>query len=226
MLGGGRHSLDNIFQWVFKGTAPQVKKLHRYFGIGQELREGVVLFQVFAECVIVGEISVMHQGFVHTAEGVRPAGMPHPSLGGVALVGNPAVGFEILQQVVLDDLLCIADKLQYHDIASVRQHKSPLISQRGIELLVDTEGVLADIFVLNTAGVNTMQPVFLYKTFKYVFFNPDEITPDIGRLDLQSFYLPVIVHRGKTLCLVYIQIGFYEESFHFRAAFIVKQSYL
>ena len=88
-----------------------------------------MLLQVFAERMVVGEIAVMHQGFVHAAEGVRPTRVPHLSLGRVALVGNPAVGFEILQQVVLNNMLGIADQLQDHNIASVRKHEGPLLSQ-------------------------------------------------------------------------------------------------
>ena len=38
MLGGGRHGFDNILQRIAEIPVPQIEKLHRDLGIGQELR--------------------------------------------------------------------------------------------------------------------------------------------------------------------------------------------
>jgi len=85
-LRGGRQGLDDVLQRILVHAVPQVEKLHRNFGIGEELLADVALPQILAHGVVVGEIAVVHQGFVQAHERVRPAGMPHAPLGGVALV--------------------------------------------------------------------------------------------------------------------------------------------
>ncbi len=75
----------------------------------------------------------MDQGLVQADEGVGAARMPDAALGGIALVGDPDVGLEVHQLVVLGDLLGIAHDLQDHHVPAVGQDKGPLLAQRGVE---------------------------------------------------------------------------------------------
>ena len=59
--------------------------------------------------MIVGKIAVVNQSFIQADERVCAAGMPDSSLGGITLMGNPSMGFKILQAVILGHLLGIAD---------------------------------------------------------------------------------------------------------------------
>ena len=59
--------------------------------------------------MIIGKITVMNQGFIQAAEGMGSTGVPYPSLSGIALMRDPAVGLEIFQIIVLGDLFSIAD---------------------------------------------------------------------------------------------------------------------
>ena len=59
--------------------------------------------------MIVGKVAVVDQSLIQTDERMGTTGMPDPSLGGVPLMRNPAVGLEIFQKIVLGDLLGIAD---------------------------------------------------------------------------------------------------------------------
>jgi hypothetical protein len=119
----------------------------------------VVLLQVFADRMVVGEIAVVHQGLVHADEGMRAAGMPDAALGGIALVGDPSVGPEILEPVVLDDLLGIADDFQDHQLRPWDRTKAFCFAQGGVKRLVQLEGVLVDEFVFGLARVHVLQAV-------------------------------------------------------------------
>jgi hypothetical protein len=51
-------------------------------------------------------------------------------------MGNPRVGFEIPQLIVLHILLGIADKLEYQKVSTVREHESSLLTQGCIKFVV------------------------------------------------------------------------------------------
>jgi hypothetical protein len=84
--------------------------------------------------MVVGEVAVVDQRLVHAHERVRAAGVPHAALGGVALVGDPDVGFEVLELVVLDVLLGVAHQLEHQLVAAVREHEGALFAERGVQV--------------------------------------------------------------------------------------------
>ena len=49
--------------------------------------------------MIIGKVTIVDQGLVHAAEGMGAAGMPDPALGRIALVGNPSMGLEIVEEI-------------------------------------------------------------------------------------------------------------------------------
>ncbi len=51
----------------------------------------------------------MHQRFVERAERMAAAGMPDTSAGGIALVSQPDMRFEIVQFVIADDVFGVTD---------------------------------------------------------------------------------------------------------------------
>ena len=136
-----REGLDDVLERILVDAIPQVEELGRHLGIGQELLLDIALAQVFAHRMVVGEVAVVDQRLVHPDERVGAAGVPHAPFGGVALVGDPDVGFEILELVVLDVLLGIADQLEHQLIAAVRQHEGALLAQRGIHGVVQAVGI-------------------------------------------------------------------------------------
>ena len=92
--------------------------------------------------MIIGKIAVVHEGFIHAGKRVGAARMPDAPFGRITLMRDPAVGVEILQQIILCQLLGIADDLQYHHVAPVRQDKGFLFAQGGIVLLIQAEAIL------------------------------------------------------------------------------------
>ena len=82
MLGGGRHGLDDVFQRIPEIPVPEIEQLYGNLGIGQELRMDVVLLQIFGDGIVVGEIAVVHQGFIQPDEGMSAARMPDAPLVG------------------------------------------------------------------------------------------------------------------------------------------------
>ena len=86
--------------------------------------------------MVVGKIAVVHERLIHTDERVRTAGVPHAALGGVALVGDPDVGFKIFELVVLDVLLGVANQLEHQLVAAMREHEGALLAQRGVQGVV------------------------------------------------------------------------------------------
>ena len=163
VLGGGRHGLQGDLQWVAVHPVPQVKQLHAHLGVGQELLADIALAQVLAHGVVVGEVTVVHQGFVQADEGMRPTRMPYPPFGGVALVGNPHAGALVFQLVILHHLLGVAHDLEHRKVPPVAEHKGTLLSQTGVEGVVQTVGVLVDELVLHGAWRQVLQALFRRK---------------------------------------------------------------
>ena len=90
-LRRGRERFDNVFQRVFIDPVHEVEQHDRGLGIGQKLRKEVALGEVLAHRMVVGEIAIVHQGFVHADEWMAAARVPHAPPGGIALVGDPHV---------------------------------------------------------------------------------------------------------------------------------------
>ena len=113
----------------------------------------VALFQIFVYRLIVGEIAVMHQRFVERAEGMAAARMPDAAAGRIALMGQPGMGLEIIQLVIADDVLRIADDFQDHHVPAMGHDKGLFLAQRGVIMRVDLEAVLIDELILGIAPV-------------------------------------------------------------------------
>ena len=143
--------------------------------------------------MVIGEVAVVDQRHVDGRERMGAAGMPDAALGREALVGDPFVGAQLLDFVILDDGLGIADHLEDHDVPAVGEHEGPLFAQGGVIFLVEAEAVLVDEFVLRLAAVQLLQMVFRDERIQHLRLDADEIAADIRRQHLQPRHgLPVI----------------------------------
>jgi hypothetical protein len=150
-LRGGREGLDDVFEWVLVDAIPQIEELRRHLGIGEELLLDVALAQIFADGMVIGEVAVVHERLIHADKRVRAAGMPHATFCGVALVGDPDVGFEIFELVVVDVLFGVADQLEHQLVAAVREHEGALFAQRGVQGVVEAERIAPHELVFKLA---------------------------------------------------------------------------
>ncbi len=100
-LRGGGQGLDDVFQGVAVEPVPQVEEQHRHLGVREELGKKWRWLRYSLTAKVIGEVAVVHQGGVERREGVGAAGVPDPAPGGIALVGDPDVGLEIQQLVIV-----------------------------------------------------------------------------------------------------------------------------
>ncbi len=90
----------------------------------------------------------MYQRHIDTlAEGVCATGMGDPSPGRIAVMTDPDMGGHIIEAVVLDDILGIADNLQNQHITSVRQDKGIGTAVLSIEFDIQSVGVAEHVFL-------------------------------------------------------------------------------
>ena len=122
--------------------------------------------QVLGHGMVIGKVAVVDQGLVHADKGMGAGRMPDPALGGVPLMGDPDVGLEAVQLVVLHHLLGIAHDLQDEEVAAVREYKGLLLAKGVVVALVDLKGVLIDEFVLCLAFAQAFDIVLLYELLK------------------------------------------------------------
>ena len=146
---GGGQGLDDILQRIPVGPAVEIKEQDRDLGVRQEQGVEVALAQVFRNGVVVGEVTVVDQRLVETDKRMRPGRVPDSTLGGVPLVRDPDVGLEVVQLVVLDHLLGIADDLQDEKIPAMGEDKGLLFSIGVIVGLVEPVGVLINKLVFH-----------------------------------------------------------------------------
>ena len=99
-FGCGRQGFDDIFQGIFIYPVQQIQHQHRGFRIRVKQGKEVALLQVFTDRMVIGEIPVVNQGFMHAAERVRSARMPDAALGRIPLMGNPDMGFKVFQLII------------------------------------------------------------------------------------------------------------------------------
>ncbi len=116
----GSQGLYHIFEGIAISAAIQVKQKHGDFCIGQKLGIDISLLQVFCHRMVVGEVPIVDKGLVQADEGMGTAWVPYPTFCGIALMGNPDVGLEVIQFVVLHHLLRITHDLQNKEISTVR----------------------------------------------------------------------------------------------------------
>ena len=192
-LGRRRQRFDDVLQRILVDAVPEVEELHRDFGVGQELLVDVALPEVLADGVVVREVAVVHQRFVHPDERVRAARMPDAALGGIALVRDPDVRVEVLELVVPNDLLGVADQLEDEQVARVREHERLLLAERGVVRVVQAIRVAIDELVLDVARGERRQAVLLSKGPQQFRLDPHEVAVHVGRLDLQAFDVAEVV---------------------------------
>ena len=63
-LRGGGQGLDDVLQGIAVKPVPQVEEQHRHFGVREELGVELALAQILADRMIVGKVTVVHQGVV------------------------------------------------------------------------------------------------------------------------------------------------------------------
>ena len=154
---------------------------------------------------------------------MRSPGMPHPALGGIALVGDPHVGFEILELVVLHVLLGVADQLEDQQVPRVREHEGALLAQRGVVPLVEPVGVAPDELVLQRARRQVVQPGGLGEGPQHVRLDPHRITVDVGRPDLEAGDVAVVVHVRLARGDRHVEVGQDELPLEFGVTLRVEQ---
>ena len=148
--------------------------------------------------MVIGKVSIVDKGLIQTDKGMGPGRMPYPSLGGITLVGNPDIGFEIIQFVVLDHLFGVANDLEDEKVAAVGKHKGPLAPICIIVGLVDLEAVLVDKLILGPTHPHLYHAVLSHECGKDLLFDPHKKPKDLRRLDPQAADIPVIVYMGNT----------------------------
>ncbi len=173
----------------------EIEQQDRNLRVRQELGPDVALEQVLADGMVVGEIAVVDQGDVDAREGVGPRGVPDAPLGREALVGDPGMGAELPDLIVVDDGLGEPDHLKDHDVPAVGEDEGPLLAGRGVEHLVQFEAVLVDVLVLRLTPVELLESVFGDEAVEDAGLHPDEIAAHVRRLHLQARDRFPVVYR-------------------------------
>ena len=126
--------------------------------------------------MIICKVAIMNKCLVHTYEWVRPCGVPYPSLRGITLMGNPDIGLEIIQLIILNNLFRVSDNLQDEKVASMRKHKGLLFAIGVIIGPVEFEGVLIDKLVFSLTECQAFKFGLFNEILKNLRFYPDKIT--------------------------------------------------
>ncbi len=202
---GGGQGLDHILQRVLVSPAVKIKEERGDFRICEKLGIEILLAQILCHGVVVGKIAVVHQGFVESHKGMSPSRMPDFSLGGVSLVGDPYMGLEIVQLIILHDLLSISYNFEDKEIPAVAQHKSMLFPISVIIGFVNVETVLVDEFILNPPCGHFFQTILVYKMTQHFRFHPYKIPEHFGWFHIQPPNIPVIRHMGDPLRKMHVE---------------------
>ena len=120
-LGRRGQGFDQELERIAQDAGVEVEKERRDLGVRHEQRHHAALPQVLRDRVVVREIAVVDQRLVQPDKRMRPAGMPHPAARRVALVADPDVGLLLFEPVVARHLLGVADALEDHQVAAVRE---------------------------------------------------------------------------------------------------------
>ena len=181
--------------------------MHTDFGVGEKELRNVALAQVFAKAVVIGEVSIVHQGLVQADERMGPARMPDAPLGWVALVGNPHPGHLVLKLVILHHLLGIAHDLQNNEVAPVAENEGAFLPEAGVIGAVQLQRVLEDKLILDGARGQFAQGVLLGKAGKHRLRGPHEVPPHLRRLDLQPRHLLMVLEMIDDVALRHVELG-------------------
>src|SRR5215831_4341698 len=113
--------------------------------------------------------------------------MPDFPFSRIAMMPDPNVGAEVLQAVVANHIIAVADHLEHEQVFPVRQHESSFVASRGIEHTIEPVRVLVDNFVLDGHPLFSSNPVLLPEKCKLIRTHPDKVAPDIWRSNLQAW---------------------------------------
>ena len=165
----------------------------------------------------------MHERLMERAERMAAAGMPYPAAGRISLVGEPDVGFEIVQFIVPDNVLRIADDLQDHHVPAVGHDKGAFLAERRVIMGVNLETVLIDKLVLGVPTVQGGEIIVRDILVQDVVFDADEIPHDIRGSDLET-ETAVVLDGRQLFGLIDYEVGFDEPVFDLgRSARIQKR---
>ena len=102
----------------------QIKSKRGDFSICEEQRLHSALGQVILDGHVIAEISIVNQCHIDAlSERVRSARVCDSTSSWIAMVTDPDVGGKVVQAVVLDDVLSIADDFQDEHVSSMTQHE-------------------------------------------------------------------------------------------------------
>ena len=193
-FGCRRQRLDDVLQRILVNAVPQIEQLDRDFGVGQELLADISLPQIFADGIVVCKIAVVDQRFVHAHKRMRSARMPHTPLGGIALMGNPRMRLKILELVILDILLGIADQFENQEISSVGEDEGALVAERGVVVVVEPVGIPPDEFILEIAGTKGLRAPLRGEGFQDIGLCAHHIPVHIRRTHLEPGNIAIVVN--------------------------------
>ena len=225
-LGRRRQGLDDILQGITHPPAEEVEEQDGNLRVGEKERDKVVLAKVFTDGMVIGKVPVVYQGFIQPDERMGPPGVPDPPPRGISLVGDPDVGLEIFEPVILRGLLGIPDDLQDHHVPAVREDERPLLAEGGVKTPVQLETVLEDELVFHLPAVGPVELISRREIRERVFFDPDEVTVHIGGFHLQVFHLPVVADGGDPLGMVNLQERVDKRGLDGGASLIIQEGHL
>ena len=177
-LRRGRHRFDHVLERITVHAAQEIEGQDRDLGIGEVKRVDLPLCEIARDRGVVRKIAVMDESFVHADEGMGAPGVPHPSLRRIAVVADPNVRAKVLEAVGSDDVLSVADHLQDEHVLSVGEDERALLPSRGVELPVQTVGILVDDLVLR--GPRIGGAVGAHEFGAHLIAHPNEVAPTCG----------------------------------------------
>ena len=149
--------------------------------------------------------------------------MPHAPLGGVALVGDPHVGLEILKLVILHVLLGVTHHLEDQQVAPVREDERPLLAQRRVERFVELVGIPPHELVFERARRQPLEARRRREGRQRLRLRPHDVAVHVRRTHLQprnvAIVLDVRLPRGNRD----VEVGQDELPFQLRVALRVEQ---
>ncbi len=122
-----------------------------YFCICEEQGLHSSLSEIILDRDIVAEVTIVDQCNIDSlTERVGATRMRDPATCRVSVVTDPNVGCEIVQTIVFDDVLSIADNLQNQHVSSMTQNES--ISPPILSVEFNVEFVCVSVYIFRMNG--------------------------------------------------------------------------
>ena len=139
-------------------------------------------------------------------------------------MGDPHMGLEVLELVVLHVLLGVADHLEDQQVARVREDEGALLAQGGVVRVVEPVGVAPDELVLQRARLQVLQPGGLGEDLQHVRLDPHHVAVHVGRTDFQAGDVPIVVDVRLAHREGHVEVGEDELPLQLGVAIGVEQS--